>query len=67
MTARKAQQVVTTATFCEVEGHRPLSVGPGLGRDAEAEGGSEGTNDVEKWVQVIDGLEKPRTGLARVE
>ena len=67
VTARKAQEVVAAATFCEVEGHRPLSVGPGLGRDAEAEGGSEGTNDVDKWVQVIDGWVKPRTGLARVE
>ena len=50
VTARKAQEVVAAATFCEVEGHRPLSVGPGPGRDAEAEGRSEGTNDVNEWV-----------------
>ena len=25
------------------------------------------TNDVDEWVQVFDGSEKPRTGLARVE
>ena len=65
--AQKAQEVVTTATFGKVEGNHPLSVGTGLGRDAEAKGGSAGTNDVKKWVQVIDGLEKLRTGLAHVE
>ena len=63
MTVRKAREVVAVATFCEAEGHRPLSVWHGLGRDAEAEGRSEGINDV----QVIDRLEKLRTGLARVE
>ena len=46
----------------EVEGHRHLSVLddvplPGLCRDAEAEGRSEGTNDVDEWFQVTDGLE----------
>jgi hypothetical protein len=67
VTARKAQEPIAAATFGEVEGHRPLSVGPGLGRDAEAEGRSEGTNDVDEWVQVTDGSEKLRTDLARVE
>ena len=67
MTARKAQEVVAITTFCEVEGHCPLSVGPGLGRDGEAKGRSEGTNDVNEWVQVIDGLEKLGTGLACVK
>ena len=67
VTARKAQEPVAAATFGKVEGHRPLGVGPGLGRDAEAEGRSEGTNDVNEWVQVTDGFEKLRTDLARVE
>jgi hypothetical protein len=67
VTARKAQEPIAAATFGEVEGHRPLSVGPGLGRDAEAEGRSEGTNNVGKWVQVTNGSEKLRTDLARVE
>ena len=65
--ARKAQEVIAAATLGEIEGHRPLSVRPGFGRDAEAEGGSEGTNDVDEWVQVTDGFEKLRTGLARVK
>jgi len=49
--ARKAQEPirVAAATFGEVEGHRPLRVGPGLGRDAEAKGRSEGTNDVDEF------------------
>ena len=67
MTARKAQEPITVATFGEVEGHRALSIGPGLGRDSEAESRSEGTNDVDKWVQVADGFEKARTDLARVD
>jgi hypothetical protein len=67
VTARKTQESIAAATFGEVKGHRPLSVGPGLGRDAEAEGRSEGTNDVDEWVQVTDGSEKLRTDLARVE
>jgi hypothetical protein len=67
VTARKAQEPIAVTTFGKVEGHRPLSVGHGLSRDVEAEGRSEGTNDVEEWVQFIDGFEKPRTDLARVE
>jgi hypothetical protein len=67
VTARKAQEPIAPATFSEVEGHRPLSIGPGLGRNAEAEGRSEGTDDVDEWVQVIDGFEKLRTDRARVE
>jgi len=67
VTARKAQEHIASTTFGEVEGHSPLSVRPSLGRDAEAEGGSEGTNDVDEWVQVTDGFEKLRTDLARVE
>jgi hypothetical protein len=66
VTARKAQEPIPAATFGEVEAHRSLSVGPGLGRDAEAEGRSEGTNDVDEWVQVIDRFEKLRADLARV-
>jgi hypothetical protein len=67
VTARKAQELIAAATFSEVQGHRPLSVGPGLGRDGEAEGRGEGTNDVDEWVQVTNGFAKPRTDLARVE
>ena len=66
VTARKAREVVAVAAFCEVEGHRPMNVGPGLGEDAEAEGRSEGTKDVGEWVQFTDRSEKPRTDLARV-
>jgi len=54
MTARKAQEPIAAATFSEVEGHGSLRVGPGPGGDAEAEGRSEGTNDVDEWVQVIN-------------
>jgi hypothetical protein len=64
VTARKAQEAIAATTFGVVEGHRPLGVGPGFGRDTEAEGRSEGTNDVDKWVQVTDGFEKLRTDLA---
>jgi len=46
MTARKAQEAIAAATFGEVEGHRPLSVGPGTGRDAEAEGRSSGSRSL---------------------
>jgi hypothetical protein len=67
VTARKAQKPVAAATFSKVEGHGSLSVGPGPGRDAEAEGRSEGTNDVDEWVQVIDGFEKLRTDVTRVD
>ena len=67
VTARKTQEPIAATTFGEVEGHRPLSVGPGLSGDAEAEGRSEGTNDVDKWVQVMDGSEKLRTDLAHVD
>jgi hypothetical protein len=67
VTARKAQEPISAATFGEVEGHRPLSVEPGFGRDTEAEGRSEGTNGVDEWVQVTDWFEKLRTDLARVE
>ena len=66
VTARKAQEPIAAATFSEVEGHSSLSVGPGPGGDAEAEGRSKGTNDVNKWVQVIDGFEKLRTDVTRV-
>ena len=59
MTARKAQEPIAAATFSEVDGHGSLSVGPGPGGDEEAEGRSEGTNDIDEWVQVIDGFEKP--------
>ena len=54
VTARKAQELIAAATFSEVEGHRSLNVWPGPGGDAEAEGRSEGTNDVNDWVQFID-------------
>jgi len=37
------------------------------GRDAEAEGRPEGTNDVDEGVQVTDGFEKLRADLTRVE
>ena len=47
VTARHAQESVTIATFGKVEG-RPLSIGPGLGRDSEAESRCEGTTDVDK-------------------
>jgi hypothetical protein len=67
VTARKAQELVAATTFGEVKGHRPLGVGPGLGRDAKAEGRCEGTNDVDEWVQVTGGFEKLRTDLVRVE
>ena len=64
VTARKAREVVAVAAFCEVEGHRPMSVGSGLGGDAETEGKSEGTKDVGEGVQFTDRSEKLRTGLA---
>jgi hypothetical protein len=67
VTTRKAQEPITAATFSKVEGHGSLSVRPGPGGDAEAEGRSEGTNDVDKWVQFIDGFEKPRTDITRVD
>ena len=67
VTARKAQEPIAAATFGEVEGHHPLTVRPGLGRDAEAESRSERTNDVDEWVQVTDGFEELRTDRARVE
>lgn len=67
VTARKSQEPIAAATFSEVEGHGSLSVGPGPGGDAEAKGRSEGTNDVDEWVQVIDGFEKPRTDVTRVD
>ena len=66
MTARESEEPIAFATLSEVEGHCSLSIGPGLGGDGEAECGSEGTNDVDEWVQVTDGSEKPRTDLARV-
>jgi hypothetical protein len=67
VTARKAQEPIAATTFGEVEGHCPLSAGPGPGRDAEAEGRSEGTNNLDEWVQVTDGFVKLRTDFARVE
>ena len=66
MTAPKAQEFIAAATLGEVEGHCSLSIRPGLGRDGEAEGGSEGTNNINKWVQVTDGFEKLRTSLVCV-
>jgi hypothetical protein len=65
--AWKAQEGIAATTLGEVEGHCSLKVRPGHGRDAEAEGGSEGTNDIEEWVQITDRFEKLRTCLARVE
>ena len=53
VTAQKTQESIAAATFSEVEGHGSLCIGPGSGRDAEAEDRSEGTNE---WVQVIDGF-----------
>jgi hypothetical protein len=67
VTARKTQEPIAATTIGEVEGHCSLSAGPGLGRDAEAEGRSEGTNNLEEWVQVTNGFVKLRTDLARVE
>jgi hypothetical protein len=67
VTARKTQEPIAAATFSKVEGHCSLSVGPGPGGDAEAEGRGEGTNDVDEWVQVIDGFEKPTTDVKRVD
>jgi len=67
VTTRKTQDPIAAATFGEVEGHRPLSIRPGFGRDPEAESRSERTNDIDKWVPVTDGFEKLRTDLARVE
>ena len=67
VTARKAQEPIAVATFGEVEGHRPLTIGPGVGRDVKAEGRGEGTNDVDEWVQVKNGFEQLRTDLARVD
>jgi hypothetical protein len=67
VTAQKAQEPIAAATFGDVESHRPLSLGYGLGRDVEAKGRSEGTNDIDEWVQVTDGFEKLGTDLARVE
>jgi hypothetical protein len=58
MTARKAQEPIAVAAFREVEGHRALGFGTGFGRDGEPEGRSQGTNDVDKWVQVINWFEK---------
>ncbi len=55
--AGKAKEPIAAATFGEVEGHRPLSFMPGLGKDAEAKGRSDGTNDVDEWVQVPEGFE----------
>lgn len=42
-------------------------MGPGLGRDAEAEDRSEGTNNLDEWVPVRDRVVKSRTDLARVK
>ena len=61
MTTRKAQEIIAAATFSKVEGHLPSSVGPSFGRDAEAEGRSERTNNLDEWVQVTDGFGKLRT------
>ena len=66
VTARKAQEPIAVVTFSEVKSHSPLSVGPGPGGDAEAEGRSKGTNEVDEWVQIPDGFEKLRTDVTRV-
>ena len=65
--ARKAQEPIAATTFGEVEGHRPLSVGPGLGRNWEAEGRGEGTNDVEEQIQIAGGSVKLRADFTRIE
>jgi len=44
VTTRKTQEPIAVATFRGVEGHRPLSVGTGLGGYGEAKGRSEGTD-----------------------
>ena len=67
MTARKAKEPIAATTFGEVEGHCSLSVRSGLSRDAEAEGGSEGTNNLDELIHGIDGFVKLRSDLARVE
>lgn len=67
VTARKAQEAIAAITFGEVKSHRPLDAGPGPGRDVEAEGRSDGTNDVDEGVQVTDRFEKLRTDLTRVQ
>ena len=66
VTTRKAQESIAAATFSEVEGHGSLRVGPGPGRDAEAKGRREWTNDVDEWVQV-DRFEKPKSDITRVD
>lgn len=66
VTTRKAQELIAAATLGEIEGHGSLNVGPGLGRNVQTEGGSEGTNDISEWVYLNDGFEKLRTGLACV-
>ena len=64
--ARQVQEPIAAPTLGEVQGHSPLGVWSGLGGDAKSEGGGEGVDDVYKRVQVVDGFEKPRTGLAPV-
>jgi hypothetical protein len=48
--ASESQEPIAVTTFGEVEGHRPLSTEPGLGRDAKAECRGEGTNNVDERV-----------------
>jgi len=58
--AQKAHEPIAAATFGEVEGHRPLSVGPGRG------GGATGVRGLTMSASG-SGFEKLRTNLARVE
>ena len=50
MTTRKAQEPIASAAFSEVQGHRSVSFGSSPDRDAEPQGRSQGTNDVDGWV-----------------
>lgn len=67
MAARKTQQLLAAATLNKIEGHRSLSVQPSFGGDSGAEGGSEGTDDADEWVQFVDRLEKLKAGRGRVD
>ena len=50
MAASKSQEPIAGTTFGDVDGHCPLRVEPGLGRDAEAECRGERTNNVDERV-----------------
>src|SRR5712672_1231168 len=66
MTARQAQEPLAVATFGEVECHRTLRFGSSHRRNTEPEGRGKRTDDVDEWVQVIDGWEEPWTNLPDV-